>query len=171
MKAKKKTGGKAYALPITHDRFAHMITALFGHIQGLNKERSIRLPGFAAYCVQRHAAGETLDSETAHEIMDALYKLRAIYCDEMLQHVLPNRRASVNELQDAVNAQCLIDHYDFDVASAMKAVTGKPLRVEPDSARLTIRKRCEAAALRGVTLDMNVIAKAVMERKPKNRRA
>jgi hypothetical protein len=148
-----------------------MITALFGHIQGQNREGAIRIPGFQTYRVRRHAAGETLDSETAHEIMDALYKLRAIYCDEKVQHVLPNRRASVNELQDAVNAQCLVDHYGFDVASAMKAVTGKPLRVEPDSARLTMRTRCEAAALRGVTWDMNVIAKAVMERKPKNRRA
>ena len=103
MKAKKKAGGKT--MPIPHERFAHMLTALLGHIRGLNRERSIRTQDFATYRIQRHAAGEILDESTALEIADALYRLRALYCEEALRHTLPNRREKASELQDAENAQ------------------------------------------------------------------
>lgn len=167
MKAKKRAGGKGYRMPIPHERFAHMLTALVGHIQGLDRERSIRIPGFAAYRVQRHAAGEELDEATAREIADALYKLRALYREEWL-HTRPNRREKARDLQDAVNAQMLVDLYGYNAASAVRAVAGDP-RVERDSVLRTQRNRIKKARLLGVEPKWNAITEAA-KRKTKTER-
>ena len=163
MKAKKKAGGKT--MPIPHERFAHMLTALLGHIRGLNRERSIRTQDFATYRIQRHAAGEILDESTALEIADALYRLRALYCEEALRHTLPNRREKASELQDAENAQMLVDLYGYDAASAMQAIAGNPRNVERDSLARTQRNRIKKARLLGVGPEWKAIVAAAKKRK------
>lgn len=159
-KAAKPARVKAYRAPIANDRFKHMLTALLGHIRGLDRERSIRSPGFAEYRIQRRAAGEELDEATALEIADALYKLRAHYCEEALRDALPNKRESMRELQDAANAQMLIDVYGFDAASAVEAVAGNPRQVERDSLARSQRNRSAKARQRGIEPDWKAITAA-----------
>jgi hypothetical protein len=164
-KAKKKAGGKPDHMPIPHERFAHMLTALLGHIRGLDRERSIRTPGFAAHRIQRHEAGEILDQSTAREIADALYKLRALYREEWLR-TLPNRREKARDLQDAVNAQALVDFFGIDRAGALEAIAGNP-RVERDSAARTQRNRVKKARLLGVQPEFKTIFAAAKRTKKK----
>jgi len=165
VKTKKTAKRPAYISPISGDRFAHMLTALLGHIRGLDRERSIRTPGFAAYRIQRHAAGEELDEATAREIADALYKLRSLYCEEMLRHTQPNRRENARDLQDAVNAQALVDFFGFNRAGSMEAIAGNPHGVERDSVARTQRNRNEKARLLGVEPEWKAIVVAAKKMK------
>jgi hypothetical protein len=140
-------------MPISHERFAHMLMSLLAHIhhlQGLDR-------------------GAALDEETAGEIADALYKLRAIYCEEALRHMLPNRRAKASKLQDAANAQALVDFYGMDAASAMEAITGNPDRVERHSLARTLRNRRRMVELMGVAPDWKVIHAAAKRKKKAER--
>lgn len=154
MKAKKKARSKPYRMPIPHERFAHMLTALLAHIQHL----------------QQFDGAAVLNQATAHEIADAVCKLRAIYCDELLRHTRPNRRVSRLELRDAANAQMLVDFYGFDSASAMEAVAGNPREVERDSLARTLRNRSKMIAQLGVEPDLKVVAAAVNMTKKKAER-
>lgn len=166
----KATKRPAYIAPISQDRFAHMLTALAGHIRGLEREKSIQTPGFAAHRIQRHAAGEELDAATAREIVDALYKLRALYGEEALGQTQPNRRESAHDLQDAVNAQALVDFFGFDRAAAMEAIAGNPRGVERDSLAHAQRKRNEKAKLLGVEPEWKVIVAAAKKEKKRTNR-
>lgn len=154
----------AYISPISSDRFAHMLMALLGHIRGLDRERSIRIPGFATYRIERHAAGEILDESTAREIVDALYRLRSVYREEWLR-ARPNRREKASDLQDAVNAGALVDLFGIDRAGAMAAITGNPRHVESASLARTQRNRIKKARLLGVEPEWDIIETAAKKTK------
>lgn len=167
-RAKAPALAKRYSMPIPHERFAHMLTALLGHIRGLNRDRLIRTPGFSTYRVQRLEAGELLDESTAREVMGALYKLRNLYSKEALKANLPNRREANSDLQAAVNAQCLIDFHGFDAASAVETISGKR-SVERDSVARTQRNRNKKAVMLGMWPDLKAV-EAALKRKKKTER-
>jgi len=163
-----KTARKKRAT-VARDRFAHMLAALLGHVRGLRRERSIRLPGFAAYRIERAERGELLDEATALEIAGALHALQLIYRDEALLASRPNRHEAEEELQHAANAQALVELYGLDAASAIEAVAGNRRRVERDSLARTQRNRAEKARLLGVEPDWAVVEKAARRRKRTNK--
>lgn len=156
---------KAYQMPIAQDRFAHMLAALLGHIRGLNRDRSRRLPGFTAYRIERAERGEILDESTAREIADALHKLRLIYREEALLAMRPNRHESEGDLQDAANAQALIDLYGIDAATAAEALAGNPRRVERDSLARTHRNRIGKAQELGLAPEWGKVEAAAKKSK------
>jgi hypothetical protein len=159
---------KPYRMPIPHERFVRMMTALLGHIRGLDRDRSIRIPGFSRYRVQRLEAGELLNESTAREIMDALHKLRVIYSQEAQRANLPNRREKNSDLQDAANAQWLMDVHGFDAASAVEMISGKR-SVERYSVVRTQRNRNKKAMMLCMWPDIEA-AEAALRRKKKTER-
>lgn len=131
---------RQYTPPIAWERFAHMITALGKHTEGLDHQRTFT-GSFQSGRLRLHELGEMLDEETAKEIADALYRLRKFYSEEALRVLITGKRVSAPDLQDAANAAALVDMYHADPADAMIAVTGNPRHVERKSLAKTLKNR------------------------------
>lgn len=124
-----------------HERFAHMMRALLGHMQRLDGVDASSLP--------------MLDKATTIEISDALRRLRAIGDERRMRDALPNRRESASELKDAANVQALVDIYGVKVEDAVATIAGsRPL----DTAVRTHHNRMKKVLMYGTEFDFRKVA-------------